>query len=117
MTVTMPDGTSPICGVCAQRAQREIARVCPQCDALGYEDCWTCNGGCAVYGCQKARSTSAPPAKLQQVGPVSPRASLLSFLHVMSDIKRTVQDLLRDDDPRARLSAIDLVIRSPAWGA
>jgi HEAT repeat protein len=31
----------------------------------------------------------------------------------MSDIKRTVHDLLRDSDPRARLFAIDLVMRSP----
>lgn len=31
----------------------------------------------------------------------------------MSDIKRTVNDLLRDTDPRARLFAIDLVMRSP----
>lgn len=31
----------------------------------------------------------------------------------MSDIKRTVSDLLRDSDPRARLFAIDLVMRSP----
>lgn len=31
----------------------------------------------------------------------------------MSDIKRTVNDLLRDTDPRARLFALDLVMRSP----
>lgn len=38
------------CPVCRTGIQGEV-RMCPSCRVLSHEDCWTFQGGCAIFGC------------------------------------------------------------------
>ena len=50
-----PQKTDDVCVVCQcpGQAGEQIGR-CPACQALHHHECWTYNGGCGVYGCDKA---------------------------------------------------------------
>lgn len=52
----------------------DVALRCPVCDATHHADCFSENGGCAVYGCG-ARPTDIPSAP-QMAEPVSARQTL-----------------------------------------
>ena len=52
----------------------DAAVACPLCGAVHHADCFTENGGCAVYGCG-ARPTDVPSAP-QMAEPVSDRRRL-----------------------------------------
>jgi len=42
------------CGVCQTAiAESETVGPCPSCGAVHHADCWTENGGCATYGCER----------------------------------------------------------------
>ncbi len=45
-------GTCPICQSAIGHADAVI--VCPLCDQVHHNECWTEVGGCATYGCQNA---------------------------------------------------------------
>src|SRR5215813_14911158 len=48
-----------LCAICQTAiAEEESATACPGCKARYHADCWTENGGCAVYGCEQV-----PPTK------------------------------------------------------
>lgn len=47
-----------VCAICQTPvAQGEIVGPCPDCSGLFHEDCWTENGGCAIYGCPRMPKT------------------------------------------------------------
>lgn len=62
MTARCPYCQAPI-------AAGDAALMCPICNAVHHADCYTENGGCAVYGCT-ARPTDIPSAPQMQA-PVS----------------------------------------------
>lgn len=50
------------CGICQTAiAPGERIGPCPSCAASFHEDCWTENGGCAVYGCPRTPQTVKAP--------------------------------------------------------
>jgi hypothetical protein len=47
-----------LCAICQTAiAEEEPAKSCPGCKARYHADCWTENGGCAVYGCEQVPPT------------------------------------------------------------
>lgn len=64
----MTAGT-PLCSICMTAVETgEAPASCPACHAIFHADCWTDNGGCAVYGCAMVPATEGlkpieiPPA-------------------------------------------------------
>ena len=43
-----------VCTVCGCKILEGPVRSCPRCETPHHEDCWTYNGGCAVYACNPA---------------------------------------------------------------
>lgn len=39
------------CPVCANALKGEVV-MCPRCQALSHEDCWSYQGGCAIFACE-----------------------------------------------------------------
>lgn len=48
--VLLVDAASGSCGVCGT-GMREGCVACPRCETPHHSDCWSYNGGCAVYAC------------------------------------------------------------------
>lgn len=56
-------GTASRCAICRGPIEAaEGATACPACHAPYHADCWSENGGCAVYGCPKVPATEARTA-------------------------------------------------------
>src|SRR5258708_6244501 len=58
-----------LCSICLSPLQPDdAATACPACAAAYHADCWSDNGGCAVYGCRMVPTTEGlkpleiPPA-------------------------------------------------------
>jgi hypothetical protein len=63
-TSTQKQTNRGFCAICqSDLGPRDKAVHCPACNAVYHADCWTDNGGCAVYGC----SAVPPTEKLQDV--------------------------------------------------
>lgn len=56
--MTAPSQTAS-CPYCLSALDTPTTATCPGCSAKHHSDCWTANGGCAVFGCG-AGPTSAP---------------------------------------------------------
>jgi hypothetical protein len=55
-----PAANPTLCAICqTPLAAEEPATECPGCKARYHPDCWTENGGCAVYGCEQVPPTQA----------------------------------------------------------
>lgn len=53
-----PAAVGALCAICQTGFGAQDAKVaCPGCHAEYHEDCWTENGGCAVYGCSHVPAT------------------------------------------------------------
>jgi hypothetical protein len=58
VAITITRATRGRCPVCAQ-AIRGPAVECPGCRVHAHEDCWTYQGGCGIFACER-RATSSP---------------------------------------------------------
>jgi hypothetical protein len=69
MMSSAPTNSSPavdqaFCAICqTEIGPREKRTHCPECKVSYHVDCWTDNGGCAIYGC----AAVPPTEKLQDV--------------------------------------------------
>lgn len=60
------------CGVChATIEPREESTRCPDCGAVFHVECWTENGGCAVYGCSQVNVLAPAIREPDAVGAAS----------------------------------------------
>ena len=51
----VPTASGAVCSICLSPiAETDSRTACPSCNAEYHSECWTENGGCAVYGCSQA---------------------------------------------------------------
>jgi DNA-directed RNA polymerase subunit RPC12/RpoP len=49
-----------VCSICQSPVMSgEAVTACPDCQSVFHDECWTYNGGCAVYGCPQAPPTES----------------------------------------------------------